>query len=225
MSSSKNILVIAPHPDDETLGCGGTLLRHIDEGDKVYWLICTTITQKLGYSIDRLNLRQNEISDVFMSYGFVGYKQLSFITTELDLVSKRKLVIEISKYVHEVKPHTIYIPYRNDVHTDHAQVFDASIACTKSFRYPFVRKVCVYETLSETEFGMRTDDPGFKPNMWVNISDYLDRKIEIMNIFESELGEHPFPRSESCIQAKALLHGTIASCKYAESFIQIKSIR
>ena len=220
----KNILVIAPHPDDETLGCGGTLLRHIDEGNKVYWLLGTTIKEGQGFSSDRVNSRQKEIKKVSEMYGFAGYKQLDFNTTELDQVPRNILVQQISEYVNEVKPNTIYLPYRNDVHSDHAQIFDASVACTKSFRYPFVRKVCVYETLSETEFGMRTDDPGFKPNMWIDISAYIERKIEIMKIFKSEIGDHPFPRSIENIKALSNLRGSFVSCTNAEAFMILKEI-
>jgi len=220
----KNILVIAPHPDDETLGCGGTLLRHIDEGNKVYWLLGTTIKEGQGFSSDRVNSRQKEIKKVSEMYGFAGYKQLDFNTTELDQVPRNILVQQISEYVNEVKPNTIYLPYRNDVHSDHAQIFDASVACTKSFRYPFVRKVCVYETLSETEFGMRTDDSGFKPNMWVDISNYLERKIVIMKIFESELRNHPFPRSVENIIGLAKLRGSTANTDAAECFVILKEI-
>jgi len=215
----QNILCVAPHPDDETLGCGGTLLRHVAKGDRVYWLIGTTIKEANGFSSDKVNSRQKEIKKVSETYGFAGYKQLDFNTTELDQVPRNILVNEISEYVNEVKPHTMYLPYRNDVHSDHAQIFDASVSCTKSFRYPFVKKVCVYETLSETEFGTRTDDPGFKPNMWVDISKYLNRKVEIMKIFESELGEHPFPRSIINIRALATLRGSRVNVKFAESFI------
>ena len=220
----KTILVIAPHPDDETLGCGGTLLRHIDEGDLVYWLIGTTIKEEQGFPSSRVKLRQKEIKKVSDEYGFASYKQLDFNTTELDQVPRNILVNEISEYVNEVKPHTIYLPYRNDVHSDHAQMFDASVACTKSFRYTFVRKVCVYETLSETEYGLRTDDSGFKPNLWVDISRYLNKKIEIMKIFESEVGEHPFPRSEANIRALSHLRGSTCNARAAESFIIIKQI-
>ncbi len=220
----KNILVIAPHPDDETLGCGGTLLRHVSEGDKVFWLIGTTISLKKGFCLERVESRQKEIKNVCEDYKFTSYRQLDFNTTELDQVPRNELIQEISKYVNEVQPHTIYIPYRNDIHSDHAQIFDASVACTKSFRYPFVKKVCVYETLSETEFGMRLDDSGFKPNMWVNITDYLDRKIEIMKIFESELGNHPFPRSIENIIALAKLRGSTANTDAAECFVILKEI-
>jgi len=218
----KNVLVIAPHPDDETLGCGGTLLRHVAEGDRVYWLIGTTIKEKNGFSSDRVNSRQKEIKKVSDMYGFAGYKHLDFNTTELDQVPRNILIQKISEYVNQVEPHTIYLPYRNDIHSDHAQIFDASVACTKSFRYPFVKKVCVYETLSETEFGMRTDDPGFKPNMWVDITRYLDRKIEIMKVFESELGKHPFPRSTMNIRALATYRGSTSGCISSEAFMILK---
>lgn len=218
----KNVLVITPHPDDETLGCGGTLLRHIAEGDKVYWLIGTTLTEERGFNSERINIRQKEIKTVHDAYGFADYKHLDFCTTELDQVPRNTLIQEISKYVNEVKPHTMYLPYRNDIHSDHAHIFDASVACTKSFRYPYVKKVCVYETLSETEFGMRTDDPGFKPNMWVDISEYFERKIEIMKIYKSEIAEHPFPRSEVSIESLARLRGSTGGFDYAEAFISIK---
>ena len=147
-----------------------------------------------------------------------------FNTTELDQVPRNILIQQISEYVNEVKPHTMYLPYRNDVHSDHAQIFDASVACTKSFRYPFVRKVCVYETLSETEFGMRTDDPGFKPNCWVDINSFLSKKLEIMSVFSSEMAKAPFPRSKSNLIALAKFRGSACGSLAAEAFIIIKQI-
>ena len=157
-------------------------------------------------------------------FGFAGYRQLNFNTTELDQVPRNELVGAIAEYIKEIEPHTLYLPFRNDVHSDHAFVFDSTVACTKSFRYPYVKKVCAYETLSETECGMRTDDPGFKPNMWVDITHFMDKKIEIMNVYKSEVGNHPFPRSEKGIRALALLRGLSANLEYSESFICLKSI-
>ena len=218
----KKIMVIAPHPDDETLGCGGTLLRHISEGDEVYWLICTTISEDKGFTRQRIQERKKEIDLVANMFGFAGYRQLNFNTTELDQVPRNELVGAIAEYIKEIEPHTLYLPFRNDVHSDHAFVFDSTVACTKSFRYPYVKKVCVYETLSETEFGLRTDDGGFKPNFWVDISQFMDKKLEIMKIFESELKEHPFPRSLVSIKALAMLRGSTSGCKFAESFCLIK---
>jgi LmbE family N-acetylglucosaminyl deacetylase len=219
------IMVVAPHPDDETLGCGGTLLRHISDGDEVYWLICTTITESQGFTKKRIEERKEEIELVANMFGFYGYKQLKFKTTELDQVPRNALVGAIAEYIKEIKPHTLYLPFRNDVHSDHAYVFDSSVACTKSFRYPYVKNVCVYETLSETEFGLRTDDGGFKPNMWVDISGgFLDKKLEIMDIYKSEIGDFPFPRSEKNIRALSNLRACTVNLTEAEAFMSLKTI-
>lgn len=218
----KKVLVVAPHPDDETLGCGGTILRHLNEGDHVYWLICTTLNEAIGFSKERIRIRSEEIKQVADAFGFNGFKQFDFPTTCLDQIPNNQIVDSISKYLNDIQADTLYLPYRNDVHSDHANVFDASISCTKSFRYPFVRRVRVYETLSETEFSMRTDDPGFKPNLWIEISAFLDRKIEIMKIYKSELAKHPFPRSIDSISALAKLRGATAGFHCAEAFMSIK---
>jgi hypothetical protein len=104
-------------------------------------------------------------------------------------------------------------------------VFDAAIACSKTFRYPCIQRVYAYETLSETEFGMRTDDPGFRPNLFINISAYQDRKIEIMRLYKGEMGSFPFPRSEECMRAQSMLRGSQAGVCAAEAFMVLKEIR
>jgi len=218
------VLVISPHPDDETLGCGGTLLRHRTENDEVHWLIMTTISEKAGYSHDRVVSRKKEIENVASIYGFASVCQTDFITTQLDEVPKNKLVNEVSIVINMVKPDTVYVPFRNDVHSDHEAVFDAVASCTKSFRYPSIRRVRAYETLSETEFCIRPDAAGFKPNLWVDISDHLEEKIDIMQIYTGEMDEHPFPRSERNIRALATLRGATAGVDAAESFISLKEI-
>ena len=220
----KKILCIAPHPDDETLGCGGTLLRHVAEGDQVHWLIMTTIIEEAGFDRQRVHSRADEIKRVAEAYGFVSTHQTSFATTRLDTYAKSDLVVEISEYIRQVQPDTVYLPYRNDVHSDHTVVFDAAASCTKSFRYPYIKRVRVYETLSETEFSIRPDDTGFKPNLWVDISEYLDRKIEIMGLYEGEMGEFPFPRSVLNLRALAALRGATAGVSAAEAFISLKEI-
>lgn len=219
------VLCIAPHPDDETLGCGGTLLRHIHEGAAVHWLIMTSAEALPGITPTRLAAREREIDEVARAYGFAGVHRKRFPTTRLDTVPKGDLVDAVSQVVREVQPGTLYIPYRNDAHSDHAAVFDASAACTKSFRYPSIRRTCVYETLSETEFGLRTDDPGFRPNLFVDTSAWIDRKVEIMKMFDGEMGAFPFPRSETCLRAQAALRGSQAGVHAAEAFMLLKEIR
>jgi len=217
-------LVIAPHPDDETLGCGGTLFRHRSDGEEIHWLILTTIAGHTGFSKECIDLRKQEIKIVSERYEFSSVHQSHFVTATLDTIAMNELISEVSYFINKVKPETIYVPYRNDIHSDHAIVFDAVAACTKSFRYPFIRKIRAYETLSETEFSIRPDSVGFRPNLWVDITSYLDDKIEIMRLYKSEMGVHPFPRSEKNIRALASLRGATAGVFSAEAFISLKEI-
>ena len=218
------ILVVAPHPDDETLGCGGTLLRHQNEGDEIHWLIMSTLTKELVFDQERMQSRKKEIKVVAGKYKFSSVHQAEFTTTELDALANNILIAEVSVTISRVLPDTVYVPYRNDVHSDHQAVFDAVASCTKSFRYPSIKRVRVFETLSETEFGVRPDDVGFKPNLWIDISNYLDQKIEIMQLYKGEMAEHPFPRSEKNIRALATLRGATVGVDAAESFISLKVI-
>jgi len=218
-----NILVVAPHPDDETLGCGGVLLRHAYEGDAVHWLIMSTIDNTENTK-NKFNERKDEIKQVSELYSFTSVQQADFITTRLDTYPKFKLIEVVSKTINRVKPNIVYIPYRNDVHSDHTEVFDAVASCMKSFRYPSIKCVRAYETISETEFSINPSDTGFKPNLWIDISNFLEDKINIMKIYKDEMADHPFPRSEENIRALASLRGSSSGFKSAESFITLKEI-
>jgi len=218
------VLVVAPHPDDETLGCGGTLLRHVAEGDQVHWLIMSTITTDAGFSQEKVESREKEIQQVVDQYSFTSFHQADFVSTQLDTYPISSLIDVASKYISEIKPDVLYLPNRQDVHSDHAAVFNAVSGCTKSFRYPYIKSVKVYETLSETEFSLGTGDVQFKPNCWIDISDYIDRKIEIMTSFDGEMAPHPFPRSEHNIRALATLRGATAGFDAAESFMILKEV-
>jgi LmbE family N-acetylglucosaminyl deacetylase len=219
------VLCIAPHPDDETLGCGGTLLRHVAEGAAVHWLVMTAMDERQGFSAERIATRAAEIDRVAEAYRFAGVHRAGLPTTRLDTLPMSDLVGAVAAVVREISPRTVYVPYRNDAHSDHAAVFDAAVACCKSFRYPSIRQVLAYETLSETEFGLRPDDPGFRPNLFVDTTAWIDRKIEIMKLFAGELGSFPFPRSEECLRAQAMLRGSQAGVRAAESFMILKEIR
>ena len=127
--------------------------------------------------------------------------------------------------INEVKPNIIYLPFKGDVHSDHRKIFEASFSCTKTFRYPFIKKIYMIETLSETEFAPSSVTDNFIPNVFVDISDFMDKKLEIMRVFESEIAQHPFPRSERNIKALATFIGATCGCEYAESFVLIKEIK
>jgi len=216
------VLVVAPHPDDETLGCGGTMLRHVEQEDTVHWLIVTHITEELGFEAERIEKREREIGNVAAHYGIDQPVNLEFPTTRLDAQPMSTFVDAIGRVFQEVKPEIIYVPYRSDIHTDHAVVFDAVMSCTKWFRYPSVQRVLAYETLSETEFALDPDVSGFQPNVFIDITGKVEDKIQIMRIYESEIGEHPFPRSEAAIRAQATLRGSTAGFNAAEAFMLLK---
>jgi LmbE family N-acetylglucosaminyl deacetylase len=135
-----------------------------------------------------------------------------------------ELIEKISKVINDVKPNIIYLPFRGDIHSDHRRIFDASYSCTKSFRYPFVKKIYMLETISETEFAPSTKEDSFIPNIFVDISKYMEEKVRIMSIYKNEIGQHPFPRSEKNVRALANFRGATSGCDYAESFVLLKEI-
>jgi LmbE family N-acetylglucosaminyl deacetylase len=221
----KKVIIISPHPDDETIGCGGTLLKHISNGDQVSWIIVTDMKEIPGVNKKTLDKRNEEIVEVSKKYGFHKIFQLGFPATLLDTLPKRDLISSLANAINEIKPEILYLPNENDIHTDHEQVFIASSAFTKSFRFPYIKDIYVYHTLYETELNLNPNQTSFKPNYFVDISEYLDEKLDIMKIYESELGKHPFPRSIEAIKSHATLMGSISNTNYAEGFVIIKQIR
>jgi len=218
------ILVIAVHPDDETLGCGGTLLKYKANGDEIHWLIATDIKESEGYGISTIRKRNKEITKIDELYGFTSVNKLDLSTTKVDTYSMSVLVSKFSSVIDRIKPDIIYLPFKSDVHSDHKYIFDAAYSCTKVFRHPFIKKIYMMETLSETEFSLSTKEDSFVPNVFVDISEFMDKKIKLMNIYESEIGKHPFPRSERNIRALATYRGATSGCDYAESFMLLKEI-
>jgi N-acetylglucosamine malate deacetylase 1 len=215
------VLAIAVHPDDETLGCGGTLLKHKVNGDEIHWLICTTIDKSHSY----YEQREKEIKKVSNAYNFNSIHKLRLKTMQVDEYSMSELIGKISQIINTIKPNIVYLPFKGDVHSDHRKIFEAAYSCTKSFRYPFIKKIYMVETLSETEFAPSTKEDSFIPNVFVDISEFMDKKIEVMKVFKSEIAPHPFPRSERNLRALATLRGATSGCEYAESFVLLKEIQ
>ena len=209
--------MVAPHPDDETLGAAGTLLRRKHEGGEVAWLIVTSVSESAGFSEERVASRAQEIREVSERFAFDHVFELGFPTAQLDAIPMSDLVGKVSEVFREFQPEEVFLPHPADIHTDHRVVFDMVSSCTKSFRYPSVKRVLAYETLSETDFALGTD-LCFTPNVFVDVSAYIEQKIEIMKIYESEMGEFPFPRSEKAVRALASLRGAASGFEAAEGF-------
>ena len=212
------VLVVAPHPDDETIGCGGTLLRHGDLGDAVHWLIATTPAPGCGPTAD-------DLAAAASAFGFRQTHELELPETRLDALPLTDLIQRIGAVVRAVSPEIVYLPYRGDAHSDHRVVFDAAVACTKAFRYPSVRQVLVYETLSETDYALNPDRNGFAPNLFVDISAQLERKLAILRLYPSEIAPPPFPRSEEAVRALAVVRGAACGRHAAEAFMLLREIR
>lgn len=210
-------LIVAPHPDDEVLGVGGTLLRRKAEGATVAWLIVTAISVESGWSEVQVRQRADQIDRVTKLFGFDEVFMLNFPTTQLDQVPMLDLVSAVSDVFLTFEPEEVFVPHPSDAHTDHRIVFDAATSCTKWFRYPSVKRVLAYETLSETDFGLGINQ-GFRPNVFVDIEPFINGKLLAMEIYASEVGVFPFPRSPEAIRALATLRGSTAGFKAAEAF-------
>ena len=221
---SGRILVISAHPDDETLGCGGTLLKQEERGDETCWLILTDVHESVGYSKEFISERKSQIAGVAQAFSFADVYNLGYPTTRLHAADFSELISAIASVVSKVRPEVIYTVNRSDVHTDHQVGAKAVMSCTKSFRYPFIERILMYECVSETEMAAPLVENVFIPNVFSDISDYLDRKIEIMQLYGSEVQEPPLPRSIDNVTALARFRGASAGVNYAEAFTLIRDL-
>lgn len=210
----KKVCIISVHPDDETLGCGGTILRHINQGDSVH---CVFIT---GGNSEQSSL----IKKVSGLYGFESVIQLNLPELELQDISLNEIIPKISHIFSQLQPEILYIPNRSDIHSDHRVIYNAVLACTKSFRYPFIRQILMCEVISETDFSLALPESAFIPNYFVDITDTFQMKLEILKLYQSELLPYPMTRSLSTMESLNRYRGSLINCEYAEAFMSLKTI-
>ncbi len=218
----KRALVIAPHPDDETLGCGGTLLKLRDKEFETFWVIFTKADESLGISSEWLGKRENEIKLVSEKYGFSDVFKLNFLTTKLDTIPMSEMVGKLSKIIQKVKPNIVFLNHPHDIHSDHKVVFQVSISTLKTFRASFVEKILACEIITETDQSPAFKENAFVPNVFVDITPYIEEKLEIMSIYESEVMKYPLPRSLDSIKSLARYRGSTIGVEYAEAFELIR---
>ena len=217
------ILIVAPHPDDEILGVGGTILKRKFQGYKIGWLIITRPGSNLGWDNNRINQRNLEIKKIKELMGFDEVFKLQYESGSLDLVPLGNLINSISDIITRFKPEEVFLPHGGDVHSDHVIVNKAVISSSKSFRQPFIKRLISYETISETEFGLDRSRM-FSPNLYIDITKFINQKIEALEIYKNEIGEFPFPRSKEALISLAKYRGTSSGMNYAEAFEILKSI-
>lgn len=211
------VLVFAPHNDDEVLGVGGTIRGHVKAGDAV--IVCEATSGPMYKTL------QAEAKE---AHALLGVKESIFLNlpvSELADMPKTELNGRISEVVKKVKPQIVYLPFIGDMHLDHRYVTEAALVAVRPINDCPVKKVYMYETLSETGWNLPYGERNFTPNVWVNITDGIEEKIAAMKCYESQIKDYPNPRSEEGIRALAMFRGSTVGYPFAEAFMLIREIR
>lgn len=221
---SKNILVVAAHPDDEILGIGGTLIKHHDQGDKVYCLI-------LGQGImSRKGASEKELEDLhkhsLSASSIIGFEKIffsNFPDNSFDTVSLLSIAQEVEKYLAKIKPDVVYTHFENDLNIDHRLSFQAVITASRPCNDDSPKEIYSYETLSATEW-QNKGSKIFSPNCYVDISNVMDRKIKAMAEYKNEVRKHPHSRSLEGIKILAQYRGLESGLEFAEALCLVRKI-
>ena len=220
----KNILVIAPHPDDEVLGCGGIMKKYSEAGDQVYVLVISRGTSKF-YSDERIDNVRKEARNAHHILGVKETIFLDFPAPELDTVSISEISKAIAEVINKFNIQIVFLPHRGDIHHDHTIVFNAGLVASRPVEQYSIKEIYCYETLSETEWAAPFGDDAFIPNHFVNVTNQFEVKLKAMECFKSQIRPFPNSRSLEAIEALAKFRGATVGFERAEAFMQIRRIR
>lgn len=219
-----NILIIAPHPDDEILGCGGTIAKRVKEGHDAYVCVITKGFEPLF----KEELVQQTREECRRADAFLGVKNtffLDFPAAMLEEVPRYKLNDGILSIVKKVQPDEVYIPHHGDMQIDHKMVVDAAMVALRPKYEHRVKRIYAYETLSETGWDAPNTVNEFIPTVYEDITSTIDKKKKAMEIFQSQLAEFPNSRSIGAIEALAKYRGSTVTVNAAEAFVLIREIK
>ena len=219
-----NVLVIAPHPDDEIIGVGGTIAKRTTAGHDVYVCVMTKGCEPL-FSSDSVNQVRTECKEADLSLGVKETIFLDFPAAMLETVPRYKLNDAIVKVIQRVKPDEVYLPHRGDMQQDHKMVVDAAMVALRPRYEHLVKRIYAYETLSETGWDIPNTVNEFIPNVYEDISNTLEKKLEAMRAFHSQLADFPAARSLGAIEALAKFRGATVNMMAAEAFTLIREIK
>jgi LmbE family N-acetylglucosaminyl deacetylase len=218
-----NILVIAPHPDDEVLGCGGIIKKYSEKGDHVYVLIVTRGNPN-KYPEDKIINVRNEAREAHQLLGVRETIFLNFFAPDLDMASLSEISTAIADEIKKREITTLFLPHRGDIHNDHRVVFNAGLVAARPVNNYTVKYIYSYETLSETEWAPPFRDDAFIPTHFEDITAQFDAKLEAMACYKSQIREFPNPRSREALKALASFRGATIGVQRAEAFMTIRTI-
>jgi LmbE family N-acetylglucosaminyl deacetylase len=219
----KRILVVAPHPDDETLGAGGTIAKFVEQGHDVSVLVVSGHLPPV-YSRDDYEITVSEANQAF---SILGVAESRFLEIPATLVGEQPVSAlngKVAAVIREIEPHIVLCPFP-DRHIDHRVVFESAMVATRPVGAGrSIELVAAYETLSETHWNAPHIEPNFVPNWVVDITAQMDRKIDALTCYKSQIPEFPGARSVEAAKALAIFRGTQAGFSFGEAFQIIRMI-
>jgi LmbE family N-acetylglucosaminyl deacetylase len=223
------ILVIAAHPDDEVLGCGGTIARLAQEGQQIYIAILGEgITSRYKQpeqaalaSVQTLHSNSQRVAELLGAKDLFMY---NLPDNRFDTVPLLDIAKNIEELIEQLKPEIIYTQHGGDLNIDHELIYRATLTATRPMIGQSVKTVYAYEVASSTEWAFQKFSPIFQPNVFVDISNTLDIKIQAMQLYESEVRSFPHPRSAEALRAIANRWGSVIGRESAEAFELVRNI-
>jgi len=230
MNNSSRILVIAAHPDDEVLGCGGTVARLAAEGASVsIFILADGLTSRADYDPVRdagaLKAHHERAHRAGRLLGAQEVTLGGFPDQRMDTVPLLEITQAIEHEIARVRPDTVFTQHGGDLNMDHVITFRATLTATRPMAGGPVKRVYAYEVGSSTEWSFQQFEPRFQPQVFFDVSAQLETKIAAMQVYESETRAFPHPRSPEAIRATALRWGSVAGVNAAEAFQLVREIQ
>ena len=215
------MVVIAPHPDDETLGAGGTIAKFVDNGTKVSVLVVSGHLPPL-YKKQSFEITKKEALKAFDILGVHKSEFLKIPATFINNVPVSELNKKIGDFISSVNPEIVLIPFP-DRHIDHKLIFESSVVCCRPLHLNAPKFVLAYETLSETHWNVPGIEPSFLPEFFMNIDKTIDTKILALKKYKSQLSNNKSRSIDAC-KSLAKFRGSQNGCDYAEAFKVIRIV-
>ncbi|HEY0624971.1 PIG-L deacetylase family protein [Sphingomonas sp.] len=223
LASMGTVLVIAPHPDDEILGCGGTIARLAAAGHDVHVAIATRGAPP-RYQEQEVERVRQEAAAAHALLGVTRTHHLDHPAAELDRVPHAELNATMAALLEAVKPDTLFLPFVGDIHLDHQLIFRSALVAARPRDWSYPARLYAYETLSETNWSAPYVEPCFTPNVYIDIHETLERKLEAFACYRSQCRAFPNERSPEALRALAMLRGATVHRRAAEAFLLIREV-